>query len=121
MRSQVAGESLGVAYGALGHTGHVAGDTILDMRVKLEILSLLEVTILTLSTRGLGSVAVSQLNHAGMRVVADDAVNRDVLALEELLILLVMPDESAAGVDLFHNAPEVAGAAGLSISINLHT
>ena len=77
-------------------------------------------TILTLGAGGL-YIGLAQLDDALVGVVADNAVQRDMLALKELLVLFVVLDKAALGVDPLGCPAQVALAALLRVAVDLHT
>src|SRR3990170_5368045 len=63
---------------------------------------------------------LAQLHNAFMRVVADDAIQHHVLALEQLLVLFVVFDEASLGVDRLDPPSAVTFAAQLGIAVDHH-
>jgi hypothetical protein len=79
----------------------MAVDALGSSGVNLGVLELrfVQVAVLALGARVGHFIVLAQLYDAFVGIMADHAVNGDVLALEELLILFVVFDESTAGVD----------------------
>jgi hypothetical protein len=81
---------------------------------------LFEVAILALGTRD-WPVALARLHYQLVWVMTHNTVKSQMLALEELFILLVVVDEATLGIHLLNRASPMALTAHLSIAIDLHT
>ena len=95
--SYIAGEFRLVADCALRHPRHVAVDASnIHCYVDLGILKLLllPVTVLTGGARRL-LAGLSKLYDTHVGIVAQDTVDRHMLALKQLFVLFMMPDKSA--------------------------
>ena len=79
----------------------MAVDALCGSGMDLRVLELrfIQVAVLALRARIWYFIVLPQLHHTLVGVVADHAVQSDVLTLEELLVLFVMANETAAGVD----------------------
>ena len=119
MGPDVAGENFGVAQGALRHSRHMAFNALGSMELDLEVFSLIRVTILALGTSRL-DIRLTKLNNTFVRIMAGDAVDGDVFALEQFFVLFVVLNETTTGVDFFFSPSEMAVAAGRAIAINVH-
>ena len=112
--------SFRIAQGALGNAGHVAVDAFyVQFHMGLVVLStgLFLMAVFTLCARGLQTL-IAQLNDTLMGIMANDAVNSHMLALEQLFILLMVLDEAAAGIYFFLSATPMAIAASITTAVD---
>ena len=79
----------------------------------------LEVAVFAGGPNGL-DFSLAKSDHTGMRIMAVHAVDRQVFALEELFILLVVLNKTTAGIDRRDITADVAFAALFCAAVNHH-
>lgn len=95
MSSDVPCKLLGISNRAFGDPRHMTVDTAytIEHMNLVPVFCLLVMTILALRARGL-LPGLAQLDNALVGIMTNNTINDDMFTLEQLLILLMMPDET---------------------------
>lgn len=118
MRAQVARETFRIAHRAFGNARHMAINAVYpDIIVTGFVPCFCKMAIFTICANRRQS-RFAQLHNACMWVVADNTVERNVFALEQLFVLLVVLDETIGGIYFFNGPARMARAAGFCIAVN---
>jgi len=120
--SYITGKFRLVPDSTLRYPRHVAVDTgHIHCNVYRRILELLllPMTVLTGGARRL-LFCLAKLHDTHVRIVAQHAVDRHMLALEQLFILFMMPDKPATRIDGLHSTAAVACSTLFRVAINEH-
>ena len=120
MGTNVTPKPFGIAKGALRDLRHMAidaGDISSHMYFIVLDPGFIVVAAFTLGSRR-GQALIPQLDNALMGIVANNAVDSHVFALEQLFILFVVLDKTTGSVYFFGSATHMAVATGLGIAID---
>ncbi len=110
---------LGISYRTFGDPRHVTIDTahIIGQMNLIPVFRLLVVTVLTERSRG-RLPGLAQLDNTFMGIMTNNTINDDVFTLKQLLILLMMPDETTLGIHGLNRSSPVTLSALFGIAID---
>lgn len=120
--ADITGKCSRIPFGTAHELGHVALNTFdgqAFVNFVVLVFFLFEVAIFAQGTGRLFTRFL-ELHHARVGVVAQNAVNDRMFALEQLFVLFVMLDEAVGGVDLSKVTPDMTLSARGRVPVYLH-